>query len=242
MDNNCLQTGYNRLKSIGMDFNEIFWKNDIVQDPSSIPNYEYWEYSHTSVNQFVKTNEIIGTYHSNYYNKTWVEMLGCLQRAKYLTKETALSWINEKQWSISINNFGGTFYIAGDGNHRVCLSKFLGISEICVGKVNYYQFNQTRFDLDQMFIKRELKWIYADNGKVIVYLGKIKIQLDNSSLHEFIEFYDGIEPSKLARYRCLYFSKNQKLFYEQFDFDNLDAKKLRKVIENYKLNIRQSIK
>lgn len=221
---------------MGIDANEILWRNEIVQNPSSIPNYEYWEYTHSSENQLVETGKIIGTHHCDYYEKSWVEMLGCLKRANFLTKESALRWSKEKLWSISLNNFGGAFYIAGDGNHRVSLSKFLEIPEISVGNVNYYQFNQTRFDFDQMLIQRAIEMIDSDNHIAIVDLGDVKIRLDYYSDKKFFEFFDSVEVPKWVKFKSRYFSSWQDIISGHYDFENLDLEYLRKVIINYKVN------
>jgi hypothetical protein len=237
LDNYCLETGLKRLKSMGIDANEILWRNEIVQNPNLIPNYEYWEYSHSSENQLVDTGKIIGTHHCDYYEKSWVEMLGCLKRANSLTKESALKWSKEKLWSISLDNFGGAFYISGDGNHRVTLSKFLGIPDINVGCVAYYQFKQTRFDFDQMLIQRSIERVYIDNHITIVYLADVKIHIKYNSGKEFIEFFDRVNPSKWVKFKSHYFSILQDKISEYYDFENLEVDFLKKVIVAYKLNV-----
>lgn len=236
MDNYYLAAGLNRLKSMGIDANEILWKNEIVQNPGSIPNYEYWEFSHSSENQIVETGKIVGTHHCDYYGKSWIEMLGCLKRAKFLTKESALRWSVEKQWSISLNDFGGAFYIAGDGNHRVCISKFLGFSAIETGHVNHYRFNQARFDFDKMLNQRAIEMIDSDNHIAIVDLGDVKIRLDYYSDKKFFDFFDSVEVSKWVRFKSRYFSSWQDIISGHYDFEGLDAEYLRKAIIAYKLN------
>lgn len=236
LDNYCLLKGLDRLKSMEIDAKEILWRNEIVQNPSSIPNYEYWEYSHSSENQIVETRKIIGTHHCDYYEKSWVEMLGCLKRANFLTTESALRWSKEKLWSISLNNFDGAFYIAGDGNHRVSLSKFMGIPEINVGSVNHYQFNQTRFDFDKMLSQRVIEKVNSDEHSTKVNLGDVKIRIDNNSGKEFIEFFDSSEVSKWVRLKSRYFSSWQDIISGHYDFEGLESDFLRKVIITYKLN------
>lgn len=154
--------GYELLQKLGVDATKLHWKDDIVFDMRLLTNYDYWECFDTS-SETVPVDKIVGTCNGKYTNKSWIEMLGCLERTNDITRESAISKAKNTQF-MCLNKFGDKYYISADGNHRVCLSKFLGLKTMDVGFVSHHKFNQARYDLD-LSLKREAEKI-LENSKI----------------------------------------------------------------------------
>ncbi|MFA5502422.1 MAG: hypothetical protein WC253_07285 [Sulfurovaceae bacterium] len=132
------------------NIDKVSFANETIIETPKI-NFENYV---TKNNVLVDLNKIIGSDHSDYYNKTWLEALKNLKRPdrlyklncdgekpnlSYYTANNKLNYTTNN-WTIYIinNEFG---YIS-EGNHRTIIAKFLAAlgsipNEIIIPKVVY---------------------------------------------------------------------------------------------------------
>lgn len=102
------------------------------------------EYRHSLLNGYedkgfvdmdVDVFKIFGTDHWSYTGRTWIEMLRDLKdKHNFDVLDVEDLRAKSKNWHIvdriHLIKIEDDFYICGGGNHRVCLSRFFGISPI----------------------------------------------------------------------------------------------------------------
>lgn len=127
------------LKHYKSDFRDCNWHNDIVLELDDFIQGEgfvnaqnfYFEYN-------FNPNKIIGSTHCNYYGDSWIKMLENLERFYRLPQfysNSASEYVN-RQDNILLVKCGDSYFIA-EGNHRLCIAKFL---ETNIDKIEVNEF------------------------------------------------------------------------------------------------------
>lgn len=81
MSDLCIQIGFERLKKIKPDFTYKKWYFTKVLDKPDIENSEFYTDSYKLITlDLFNADEIAGTFHCDYNNLMWIEMLGALKR------------------------------------------------------------------------------------------------------------------------------------------------------------------
>lgn len=134
--------------------NDIDWHSDIVRYSETIINREFYcRQQYSSESKVIDTNKIVGTSHYSYQGCSWAEMLKYLKRLsinfKYndITEIKAIildETISEKK---TVLKFGDDYYI-DQGNHRLCIAKFLRLHSLLCDVIEY-QFQQDDYNLYQ---------------------------------------------------------------------------------------------
>ena len=172
------------------------WYFDEVKDPHKIENLDYYIRKKTEDRVIINPKLIVGSYHNSYNGLTWLQMLGYLHHNKSVTKEKALSTIddyeiNGKKHVAKIN---GQFYIC-DGNHRLCFAKFLNFTKITVD-VTEYVFDAVRYELECNFKKRNIQFFKEDELDLWrIYLDKNPIRIKEEFLADFFKYIDNYQVS-----------------------------------------------
>lgn len=236
-DNYYELEGNKRLKSLEVNPENVPWKNNQVLCYNSIMNKEYWDEVRITSNEKVELNKIIGTYHSDYFNKSWLEMLGCLKRidSSTLNREHVLKVLEEKRMDISLHKFGESYFISG-GNHRVCMSKFLGNKTLLIETVYHHQFNNRRFEIDEMLKKRKIEVVYNDGNKLTLQMGEIIVKTSYNYAKEFIDFFDKIQVTKWDKLRNK-LNFEGEVSFRHFEYNSKQSIEIVKSIKHYKLNL-----
>lgn len=139
----CLNQGIKRTKDLEISDELRGWYFDKVLSQYNIENYSF--YFHSPKRYYtdeICPQDIIGTTHPSYYDLTWIEMLGSLQRYSKLPTERTIYNINDETIieKKSIAKYSNLYLISGGGNHRICLAKFLGLEKIKV-EITEYEFD-----------------------------------------------------------------------------------------------------
>lgn len=196
MNNYCINEGLQRIKLLNPDFEFKKWINNTAIHPESIPEYHFYEKQNPSIKTSCKINpqQITGTSHPDYYNKSWIEVLGNLKRWKLYVNEIHLaagSVLNERLVDKkSVAKYGDNI-IVSMGNHRCCFSKFLELDEITVD-ITEYQFNHSLYSMVKEFESRGFHIDtsnYRDENWIVVVNGQ-KIFIPEYLKHDFLAFYD----------------------------------------------------
>lgn len=147
------------------------WDEDGFRDKEPFVKRHYWT-GQGSVNVF----NVIGTIHSDYKNKSWLNLLINGKRMDLnlpLLKTNPLYYENAeiKSPTMYFKTLDGVkFYIDDDGNHRTCLARFYfyekGLTHIHGVTINHYQvddlFEKTYKELEQEIRSQKLNvWLKA---------------------------------------------------------------------------------
>lgn len=104
------------------------WAFEVVLEPQSVEHfYFYKEVSNAdSVIQEVDLQKVVGTYHCDYFDKTWLEMVLRLKRDEISDTSVAIQAFenpSRKNDIVTMDKLGDKYLIT-NGNHRTCLAKF----------------------------------------------------------------------------------------------------------------------
>lgn len=123
------------------EIQEIYFERYCLKD---------WEVKVGTVkDQLIDPKRIVGTCHSDYFEKTLFESLNSLKRFDrvlnnlknnpnyYTSNETRNN--NEKKIGLAYKQQEDKYYINGDGNHRLITAKSLGFPKILINEITIYQ-------------------------------------------------------------------------------------------------------
>lgn len=126
---------------------EASWQKQVVKKPEDILNFNLYSKTHLpEIVTDVELNKIVGTDHCRYYDRTWLEMLYNLSRAK--ASDAIASDIYQKmvisnrdhsqgKQPITVRQYGAEYVLCQSGNNRVCHAKFLGIPTLRIRVQQY---------------------------------------------------------------------------------------------------------
>jgi hypothetical protein len=191
----CVQRGFERLKIIKPDFTYKKWYFTKVLDKPDIENREFYTDSYKLITiDLFNANEINGTFHCDYNNMMWIEMLGALKRftlEKYSNFESIIDFVSTSKQAKNLIKYGD-YYLVGEGNHRFCLAKFLCINLHDIA-ITEYEFNDkyytkyTELEKRNVLIKEKFEnfWILKFNG--------CNVNINENLIMDFIKVYDEIQ-------------------------------------------------
>jgi hypothetical protein len=145
---------------------------------------------------FVDLNKVVGSEHSSYVGLTWLEMLNNLVRREnylYSLSEEMLKFYTEPSLfnkegvaDANITFYNGQGYI-GDGNHRICIAKFLYVSGLIpknsLGPLWITNIRYNKFDLLR-FLKVRDDFIKSVSSSTQIYnIGARKGNIDGRPIY-----------------------------------------------------------
>jgi hypothetical protein len=126
-----------------------------VQENVYSVSYEFKKHVGSSKSAYINIKNVIGTDHSDYYNKTWLEVFYSLKRGDNIVKSLFMpeyyDRLQKKDNNIDLISFikmDDEYYI-GQGNHRTCMAKFKGLDYIYAPLTEY----KTDFEYKEYFEK-----------------------------------------------------------------------------------------
>ncbi len=156
----CAKRGIDHFQELFGKSPRFPWQHNIVKSEKSVPDYDFYK-KHTNIflnNTTVCLDQIKGTMHCDYVGKEWIEMFGCLKKSMAHSEKNAKEWISEKSSGIILNQYGDQYFISGDGNHRTCYAKFLGLKDLVVGTIQVYELDQSHLNFHKQLKQlKELK-------------------------------------------------------------------------------------
>ena len=212
VENICLQNGFKRLKQIKPDFTYQKWFFDKTIDKTNIDNFSFYTDSYKSIEvESISAKSIVGTTHSNYINLMWIEMLGGLDRfdSNVGSKNEMLQqFMNTQKQEKKVSKYGDFYIISGEGNHRICLSKFLDI-DITNAQVSECEFNDKYYTCWHELKKRTIVPINLSNNLWKFLLYNVIITVKNEQIRDFIDSYDNAENT--SKWRSFFGGNKSKI-------------------------------
>jgi hypothetical protein len=187
--NNSISEGFKRLQKLKPNYKYEKWYFSKVLKKSDIPYISFYSDNYSfKTKKIIKSTEIIGTHHTDYHDKLWIEMLGSLKKFNVDNYSTAKKIILENNHPKSLNKFGD-YIMIGEGNHRFCMAKFLGIDFYNMPIVEY-EFNDKFFSKWQELKKRDITpfKIHADLWILLIFNELLRIK--DEFVFDFIKKYD----------------------------------------------------
>ena len=194
MDNYLLNKGFERLKELNPDFEYQQWFFDRTLNMENVENRAFFkELNKTYELEKFQPIHIVGTFHVDYADKMWIEMLGALKRYNVnniKAKGSLKAYINDRR-AIRLCKFGGEYYIA-EGNHRFCMAKFLNMT---IDKVVVTEFE---FDIEKhrnwtWFKDQQLIPVKMTEDFVLVKIQDTHVKIGNDILEPFKDYYSGLK-------------------------------------------------
>lgn len=205
------------------ELNEIFIKKYYIED---------WE---SEINQledvYVDVDKIVGTHHSSYNNQNLFKAVNKLKKSI-----PSIQWrlINpnyfhsnesrdrsEKELSLAYKQHLDEYYICGDGNNRILISKALG-GEILVNKV--YVYNENTFLKQQLNKLLRFGFTYKFAGEqIIIESNHVKLIIDGfeNELEQFLRHYENIKISswdeKIFKLKSIFISNYRNKYAYSVD-------------------------
>lgn len=202
MKDYCTIEGLKRIQGFDSNFELQKWCFDKIIYEKDIENYRFFTKTILQKSQKVPLNKIHSTWHIDYANKNWLQILGGLKRySDYYTKNSFLEYINSKSEfpGLSFAKFGD-YYSISEGNHRVCQAKFAQL-EYLITDVTEFMMDEIVISLYKDFNRLQILssncnsylndsdqpdamlWILTINNKEIYLRGL-------EQAYSFLEFYD----------------------------------------------------
>lgn len=171
---------------------ECDWYSSRVKRTEDVENYAFYDSEPSESEEIIDPRKIVGISYCYDYNSsseiTWIELLNSLKRFHKIRS----NFHSEEQLVTHSNaDFSGDYrclhkygdeYFTVNGQHRVTLSKFLGLQSIKV-KVREFKINQSKFEQYQN--KMELVNLLLENRMIDK---RIHIELSQPRLPGFIAF------------------------------------------------------
>ncbi len=167
---------------------EWAWERVIpMEEVEDLQFYHYRE--NTTTVQQVPLKNVIGTYHCNYSNRSWIEMLLNLSRNKILSPDHAYQAFDNPDDSDDVVSFSryGDNYIIGGGNHRTCFAKF-GDREFVTAEVTEYFFDfqaATAYKYLKQYFQTSHQGNHFDFKSKFIHV----IAVDRKELIAFYQFF-----------------------------------------------------
>ena len=159
------------------------WNDKLLDQKRAFIQKHYWT-GQGSVNVF----NVVGTIHSDYANKSWLNLLNNGKRMSLniplLEAKPEYYHASDelKQPAMYYNTLDGIhYYIADDGNHRTCLARFYfyekGLTQITGVNINHYHIDELFYSVYQQ-IRHE---IHEQNLPVIIHPEKEAIKREDTT-------------------------------------------------------------
>lgn len=146
------------LKNMNPCFNSKNWHDDQVFHPSQITYLQFFKRISTSI-ELIDPSKIsgidyFGSYNSHNKNYTWINFFTDLKRLDWVIDnfnnlEQVTNHIHNAKEGKTVLQFG-KHYFTIQGQHRLCLSKFLNIPEVKVTVIKHV--------LDRVWFIREMRF------------------------------------------------------------------------------------
>lgn len=207
------------------------WYFEKVQCPEDLDNFQFY-YCDNYTYEEISVDKIVGTRHSDYYHKAWLEMLSNLKRYKTdndidFVKAIILRTDDDK----SVHEYNGEYYIVA-GNHRFCQAKFLGIPKVYCS-VSKYKFNYQDFGVYKELIKNNFTCTYSDGIFRDIKLGDICIHIhDKNDISKLISAYKAIKVNFFDKF---FFGRKISINYFWFNDDKDSYNALKYAIVSYQM-------
>ena len=166
---------------------------------------DFWKNKKTRYKTIIPLHKVIGTEHADYNGRTWLEMLGSLKRLNLAHFDHDF-FIENLTLPGNLPGFKkyGDEYVITEGNHRVCIAKFLGIKEV-KGYATDYDFDKITYETYQHFIKLGAKiefYTYPFQKDQYIWenwmikIGRYKLYLsDTNAIQEFKRLFNDLNTS-----------------------------------------------
>lgn len=178
-----------RLDDVGCGEKWQGWYFERIKAPeTSIKGFDFYQTRVELGVQEISAENIVGTTHVNYQNKTWLEMLCFLPRYRKTSRERIEVFCRGDEKTnepLHYIKYGEKYFICGGGNHRTCLAKFYEIPTI-KADVTEYLLNEERYGLYQQCRQNNIllnkgggvyDWEITINAKRIFVKDNILLQL-----------------------------------------------------------------
>lgn len=208
------------LTTLGVDHRANNWYRDPVFHPNHLKHIKYFKELCSSV-KTIDPRKIIGISHDLTYNFVksylddpildWSDLLVHLQginglRRDFQDRESLLNHITRNKSSIQVHKYGN-HYFSTDGQHRLCLAKFMGIPSIEVQVVEFY-FDKKLFQRE-MCLQKHLETAINYGFKPYIMTPEITqenitLKINNKSIFVKKEFVPQLlESYKSIKKSCL---------------------------------------
>jgi len=203
MDNDILNNGIKRLRHFGI----VEFKNWYFEPVLSMMDIEYLKcFDFYQINTLdISPEVIVGTGHSDYNHRTWIEMLGSLKRFLDIDLDETIYNIRHQSYKIkSVSKYGNDYFIE-QANHRLCLSKFLGLDQVNVS-VTEHILNEERYRICNKLKKHgfDARYLQGEDPYWDFSIGDMMLEIYGSQLTEsFIDYYESLslQPKDYRKYR-----------------------------------------
>lgn len=192
MSDLCMQIGFERLKKIKPDFTYKKWYFTKVLDKPDIENSEFYTDSYKLITlDLFNADEIAGTFHCDYNNLMWIEMLGALKRfplEKHCNLEYIIDFVSTSKQVKHLNKYGSC-YLIGEGNHRFSLAKFLCIDLHDIPIIEY-EFNDKYYQKYSELEKRNVLIKEKFENFWMLKFDGCNVSINENLIMDFIKVYD----------------------------------------------------
>ncbi|MDP8176602.1 hypothetical protein QJU83_03500 [Pasteurella skyensis] len=201
------------IKKIYPDFKEKKWIYDNVISPKDIELKDFYIQS-SSYEDFINPKQIVGisyAYQYNDFNKiNWLDLLNQLKRLDWVintfkTHQDIEYHIHNNPEPKCVAKYGEK-YITCQGQHRLCLSKFLNITKVKVNIIEYkldkkqlkffnlLQKNKTLLNTFGLNIESHQTLLkYSREQYLFLYIQNFILKVNIEILEDFVEFYTSIK-------------------------------------------------
>jgi hypothetical protein len=216
--------GLQRLKTIIPDHSLHRWYFDKVLSPAEIPHIDYYKLSTYTEAVKISPEEIIGTNDDSYNGGNWIEMLGALRHfKKYLSGNKLIEFINNEAFAEkkTVSRFGNNYLIHWGGNHRITLSKFMGLKEITVS-IQEFVLDKERMRIHEDLEVRGLSPIFVDKHDDTKSCWELMLNEEfvsfrhGQEVKDFLAFYDRSKVTNKTLFKNKYITPIRLNFQSDF--------------------------
>jgi hypothetical protein len=258
------------LKSIYPQFQSHNWHTANVYKPSDLKYEKFFERG-KPCQAIINPSDIVGIEYAYAYNClkqiNWLQLLGQLKRLdsvkrNFKTRTELIQYIHNNDDKKVVLKFGNHLFTIS-GQHRLCLAKFLDVSEVEVTVIEY-KLNKERLvkyhNLNKFYQQLEslrIQQLYSEKDKdkykiqlfelsdmeqIYFRINEHTIFINHNLLKPFIIYYKKVKVYKALYffqyhfYNALYFLNND---YFSIDIETeKDFKKLKALIIKHKNSLR----
>lgn len=195
------------------------WHFHKVKRPDCEENYIFYNLlPPLHYTEIISPKLIVGSTHSDYYEKTWLEMLLTLKRSRhYYGLEKLKVFIQDESIGEkkSLTKINERYYIDGGGNHRVCYAKFLEYEQIACSIMERV-FDEEVFSLFNRIcsfglVPKIANEITPCRDHWLVSIGQDTLQFNSiQSVKNFINDFEATKLTCLGKLEYHYFRRNNE--------------------------------